>query len=257
MLNYRNTNIGYTILLVVAMGLDWFYQVPVIVYALLVVNYCAVLFYGCYVVQSNFFLPVTCSATTGRKEIALSFDDGPVQHYTPQVLAVLKDQDVKAAFFCVGRRISENENLLRQVHGEGHLIGNHSYSHHTLFDLFSSGRMLSDLQEMDHITGRVCGLRPHLFRPPYGVINPNLKKAIIQAGYAPVGWSVRSMDTVIRDEKTLLKKLLAALQPGAVFLFHDTSKTTVSILSEFISTVKDSGYDIVRLDKMLNLRPYA
>ena len=100
-------------------------------------------------------------------------------------------------------------------------------------------------------------LVPKLFRPPYGVTNPNLKKAIIKGNYTPVGWSVRSMDTVIRNEKKLLDKVKRSLKPGAVFLFHDTSKTTVNILPGFIREVKNNGYHIVPLDKLLHLVPYA
>ena len=65
------------------------------------------------------------------------------------------------------------------------------------------------------------------------------------------------MDTVIRDEKKLLNRVSKSLKPGAIFLFHDTSKTTLAILPAFINRVKGSGYEIVRLDKMLNLKPYA
>jgi peptidoglycan-N-acetylglucosamine deacetylase len=137
------------------------------------------------------------------------------------------------------------------------MIGNHSYSHHTWFDLFSYKKMLGDLKKMDEEMERVTGLQPKLFRPPYGVTNPNLKKAIINGGYIPVGWSVRSMDTVIKDEKKLLNKISRSLKPGAIFLFHDTSKTTLAILPSFIKWVRESGYEIVRLDKMLHLKPYA
>jgi len=98
---------------------------------------------------------------------------------------------------------------------------------------------------------------PKLFRPPYGVTNPNLKKAIIKGDYTPVGWSVRSMDTVIKSEKKLLDKINRSLKPGAVFLFHDTSKTTVNVLPEFIREVKNKGYHIIPLDKLLHLNPYA
>ncbi|MEO5893291.1 MAG: polysaccharide deacetylase family protein, partial [Ferruginibacter sp.] len=118
-------------------------------------------------------------------------------------------------------------------------------------------KMLQDLKMMDREMERVTGLQPKLFRPPYGVTNPNLKKAIINGGYIAVGWSVRSMDTVIKDERTLFKKITNALEPGAIFLFHDTNKTTLAILPAFIKWVKENGYEIVRLDKMLQLKPYA
>ena len=110
---------------------------------------------------------------------------------------------------------------------------------------------------MDAETERVTGLKPKLFRPPYGVTNPNVKKAIINGSYTPVGWSVRSMDTVMKDEKKLLAKINGGIQPGAVFLFHDTGKITLNILPYFIQEVKKRGYNIVPLDKLLDLQAYA
>jgi len=233
------------------------YGLPFYIYPLLFIVYSLIVFYGCYYIGSNFFIKVLCSGDTDQKEIAISFDDGPASGYTTEILQVLKQDNIKATFFCIGNRIAGNENIINKIKEDGHIIGNHSYSHHFWFDIFSSKKMLDDLKKMDIETERVTGLVPKLFRPPYGVTNPNLKKAIIKGNYIPVGWSVRSMDTVIRNEKKLLNKIERSLKPGAVFLFHDTSKTTVSILPEFIREVKNKGYHIIPLDKLLHLIPYA
>ncbi|HEX3386565.1 MAG TPA: polysaccharide deacetylase family protein, partial [Mucilaginibacter sp.] len=129
--------------------------------------------------------------------------------------------------------------------------------HHFWFDMFSSGKMLADMRMMDKEVSNITGKTPKLFRPPYGVTNPNLRKAIIRGDYIPVGWSMRSLDTVIKDEKRLLNKVISKIKPGAVFLFHDTSDATVSVLPAIISEIQANGYTIVRLDKMLNLQAYA
>jgi peptidoglycan-N-acetylglucosamine deacetylase len=257
MLNFRNTNIFFSILLVVLIGIDMKYGLPFYIYPLLLIVYSLIVFYGCYYIGSNFFIKVICSANTDQKEIAISFDDGPASNYTTEILQLLKQDNIKATFFCIGNRIAGNENIIKKIKEDGHIIGNHSYSHHFWFDIFSSKKMLDDLKKMDRETERVTGMVPKLFRPPYGVTNPNLKKAIIKGNYIPVGWSVRSMDTVIRNEKKLLNKIKQSLKPGAVFLFHDTSKTTVTILPEFIREVKNKGYHIIPLDKLLHLIPYA
>lgn len=256
MLNFRNSNIFFIILLVFVVGVHINNGLSFFVYPALLFAYSLVVFYGCYFVDSNFFLPVICSSKTTNKEIAISFDDGPANKFTSEILRVLQEHNVKAAFFCIGKCIAGNEPLFKQVYGQGHLIGNHSYSHHFWFDIFSSKKMLADLKMMDKEMENLIGLKPKLFRPPYGVTNPNLKKAIIYGGYTPVGWSVRSMDTVTKDEIKLLTKMQASLEPGAIFLFHDTSKSTLAILPSFIRWVKESGYEIVRLDKMLNLKAY-
>ena len=206
MLNFRNTNIFFIVLLIISTSLVLAGKISFFVYPLLLVVYSGIVFYGCYFVQSNFFLPVICSAKTNKKVIAISFDDGPMDKCTLEMLDLLKTYGVQAAFFCIGKHIGANEKIFRQIHEDGHVLGNHSYSHHFWFDLFSARRMLADLKMMDNEMERVTGLQPKLFRPPYGVTNPNLKRAIIEGGYIPVGWSVRSMDTVIGDKNALLKK---------------------------------------------------
>ena len=257
MLNFRNTNIFFISLLIVLIGIHVKVGLPVYIYPLLFIVYSLIVFYGCYYVGSNFFIPIVCAADTDKKEIAISFDDGPAIDHTPEILQLLKQEDIKAAFFCIGNRIAGNEHILKQLKEEGHIIGNHSYSHHFWFDMFSSKKMLDDMQQMDHEMEKVTGMKPILFRPPYGVTNPNLKKAIIKGNYTPVGWSVRSMDTVIKDEKKLLDKINAGIKPGAVFLFHDTSKTTLAVLPAFIKEVKNRGYQVIPLDKLLHLKAYA
>jgi peptidoglycan-N-acetylglucosamine deacetylase len=244
-------------LLIILIGVHIKYGLPLYAYLLLLFVYSLIVFYGCYYIGSNFFIKIICEANTDKKEIAISFDDGPAPQYTPEILQTLKSENIKAAFFCIGKHIPGNEQILKQAVDEGHIVGNHSYTHHFWFDMFSAKQMLGDLEMMDCEMKRVTGLQPKLFRPPYGVTNPNLKKAIINGGYTPVGWSVRSMDTVIKDEKRLLNKVITSLKPGAVFLFHDTSQATVKMLPAFIKEVKNRGYHIVPLDKLLALRPYA
>jgi peptidoglycan-N-acetylglucosamine deacetylase len=257
MLNFRNTNIFFIALLAILIGVHVKYGLPVYAYCLLLIAYSLIVFWGCYFVGSNFFIKIICKGETDKKEIAISFDDGPAENYTAQILEILKTEEVKATFFCIGNRIAGNEVVLKQIHTDGHIIGNHSYSHHFWFDMYPAKKMQDDLQQVDAEMQRVTGLKPKLFRPPYGVTNPNLAKAIKNGGYTPVGWSVRSMDTVINDGKKLLDKISAGINPGAVFLFHDTSKTTLDILPQFIKEVKNKGYNIIPLDKLLALQPYA
>lgn len=256
MLNFRNTNIFFALLLIAMIGLHIKYGMPVYVYLLLFIVYSLIVFRGCCYIGSGFFIKTLCKADTDKKEIAISFDDGPATGYTKEILEVLKRENVKATFFCIGKRIAGNEEILKQVYAEEHLIGNHSYSHHFWFDMFSAKKMKADLAQMDEEVQRVIGIKPKLFRPPYGVTNPNVKKAIINGGYTSIGWSVRSMDTVIKQEEKLLAKINRAIVPGAVFLFHDTSKTTLDVLPAFIQEVKKRGYRVSPLDKLLDLRPY-
>jgi peptidoglycan-N-acetylglucosamine deacetylase len=257
MLNFRNTNIVFIVLLAAMIGYHIMRGLPFYYYIILLFIYSLLLFWGSYFVGSNFYFNIVCSAKTEQKQIAISFDDGPLPEFTPQVLQILKEYNVPAAFFCIGKRVQEHPELFKRIIEEGHLVGNHSYSHHLWFDLFSADKMYKDLQMMDDVMKKISGLKPRLFRPPYGVTNPNLKKAVIKGNYIPVGWSIRSLDTIIQDEQKLLQKVTRLLKPGAVILFHDTAKATPGMLSAFIRQVKSSGYEIVRLDKLLKLEPYA
>jgi len=136
------------------------------------------------------------------------------------------------------------------------MIGNHSYSHHRFFDLFSSGKLLDELERTRKICLEITGCSPRFFRPPYGITNPNLKKAVLKGGNISIGWSIRSFDTVIRDEERLLSKILGSLKPGAILLLHDTCEITVNILPRLIRDIYEQGYKLERLDKMINLNPY-
>jgi len=257
MLNFRNTTITSILLLLVLAGADGIIGIPFYSYIILFSLYALCLFWGSYYVGSGFYIDIMCSAKTEEKKISISFDDGPLPEFTPQVLQILKESGVSAAFFCIGKRVEEHPVLFKRIIEEGHLVGNHSYSHHPWFDLFSADKMYADLRRMDGAVNRISGLTPRLFRPPYGVTNPNLKKAVIKGNYIPVGWNIRSLDTVIKDDHKLLKKVTRLLKPGAVVLFHDTAKVTPVMLSAFIGEVKSRGYQIVRLDKLLKLEPYA
>jgi peptidoglycan/xylan/chitin deacetylase (PgdA/CDA1 family) len=202
-------------------------------------------------------MKTVCQGPLESGAIAITFDDGPLAEYTPQVLDVLKKEGVKAAFFCIGQRIQGNEALLKRVVEEGHIVGNHSFSHHFWFDLFTKRKMVGDLRQADEAIENAVAKRPKFFRPPYGVINPNLKKAIESCGYYTIGWSVRSLDTVVGDKEKLMRRVTDQLKPGSIVLFHDDGKMTLEILPEFIQTARTKGLRIVPLDELIKLEPYV
>ncbi|MDP4132313.1 MAG: polysaccharide deacetylase family protein [Bacteroidota bacterium] len=257
MLNHRNVNIFFVLFILAWILLDHHFHLSPAAYAWILLVYVSVLFCGSYFIQLGYFFKSVNSGNIGEKEIALSFDDGPATSYTMDILDLLREKQVESIFFCIGKNIPGNENILKRIVDEGHIIGNHSYSHHVLFDLFGADKMLDDLQKMNTAADSVTGRIPRFFRPPYGVTNPNLKKAVERGGFISIGWSIRSLDTVIRNEDRLMKKVLGSLKPGAILLFHDTSQITVKILPALIRQIQQKGYRIVRLDKMLKLNPYA
>lgn len=257
MLNFKNTNIFFVLILAGLIYLHTQHGMPWYVYVLLFFVYSLILFYGSYYVGSNFYLKTICEGDVSKKQVALTFDDGPAVEYTPGILDILKSNDVPGTFFCIGNRIAGNESLLQRIHEEGHIIGNHSYSHGFWFDMLMAPQMQQDIEQMNAETQRVTGLKPRLFRPPYGVTTPPMNKALRRGNFKAIGWNIRSLDTVIKEEVKLLGKLQQLLKPGAIVLLHDTSKTTFAVLPQFIAFAKKQGYEFVRLDKMINEKAYA
>jgi peptidoglycan/xylan/chitin deacetylase (PgdA/CDA1 family) len=257
-MKFRTVNIIFALVLVLLIpvhyfiaSVQWWYIV------LIAAAYITIVFAGCIKLSLNFFVPVLCHAETSEKTVALSFDDGPHPLYSPQILDTLKKCNVQASFFCIGKNIQGNETILRRINDEGHITGNHSYSHDFLFDMFGTQKMLVDMQQMDNAVTSVTGVKPALFRPPYGVMNPNLAKAIKKGNYLPVGWSIRSFDTTIKDREKLLSRIMKRLKSGDIILLHDTMEITAGILPELIEKIKSKGFSITRLDKMLNVKAYA
>jgi peptidoglycan-N-acetylglucosamine deacetylase len=255
-LSNRTFNIFSIILILVWIWADKYLSIGAPSYGWLLLLYVSVIFCGSYFIRMGFFLKSICSVKTTDNRIALSFDDGPAGS-TNYVLDILKENEVEAAFFCIGKKIPGNEDLIKRMVREGHIIGNHSFSHNTFFDFYSSGKMLNDIIQMNQQVKDITGLTPRFFRPPYGVTNPNLKKAVMLGGFISIGWSIRSYDTVINNRQRLLNKILSSIKPGAILLLHDTSETTVAILPELLKDIKHKGFQIVRLDKMVNLSPYV
>lgn len=256
MLTFKNTSWLFGLLLLLAIAADISFGISAWIYLLLYLGYSAIFFHGCFAIDGGFFTRVICKAVTEEKIIALSFDDGPSPDYTLQILQILERHQAKAAFFCIGHRVESHPGILEQVHRQGHIIANHSHSHHLLLDFLTAKKILADMQRMDGEVEKVIGLKPRLFRPPFGVTNSAVDAAIIKGGYVPIGWNVRSLDTATRNAQKLLARIKKGIHPGAIFLFHDTCENTLEILPEFLREVEQQGYRVVRLDRMLKLKAY-
>lgn len=213
--------------------------------------------WGAVNVRSNYFIRTHSKGKSTDKSVSLSFDDGPVTSFTPQILDILAQFDVKAAFFCIGHRVEQEPGIMKRITAEGHLVGNHSFSHSPMFDLQHSSAMRTDLAKANEAIKSATGLQPKLFRPPYGVTNPMLARAIRKSKLIAVGWSIRSFDTVIKDEDKLFERVTKKIEAGDIFLFHDTCAATVKILPALIKQLKRDGFAIRRLDELLNIPAYA
>jgi len=235
-------------------GASWWFYVLVLWLGL------TITYFGTTQIASNFHLPAYCKAVdASKKEIAITFDDGvlnPAQ--TNLVLDILKQYEIPATFFCIGKNLVSNEQVqvLKRIDVEGHLIGNHSFSHANFFDFFPSKRVVQEILDTDKIIQQHLNKQPLFFRPPYGITTPNIAKAMRQVEHKTVGWSLRSLDTVIKDEKMLLKRVQKKLKKGDVLLFHDHLEFLPRFLPLFLEYLLKEGYTVVGLNQLLQLKAY-
>jgi len=226
----------------------WIILIPIIIYL-------AILAIGSIKISLNFYFPSLCKAKTKEKEIVLTFDDGPNPEITPRLLKILEKEKIPATFFCIGNQVNEHPKIIKEIDKNGHLIGNHSYSHHRWFDLFSSKKMNNEIKKTNDAVRKEVGKNPLLFRPPYGVTNPTLKKALQETNMISIGWSLRSFDTFKPKDK-VLQKLKRKTKGGDVVLFHDTDEKILEIIEEYLSWLKENGFKIVSLTKLFEIEAY-
>ncbi|MCF6170474.1 MAG: polysaccharide deacetylase family protein [Bacteroidales bacterium] len=222
---------------------------------LLALLYLGGLVVGVFYIQFDFFLKSLNKGQTGKKQIALTFDDGPEAETTPKVIGILAKHRFKATFFCVGKKAEKHPDLLKKMDEAGHLVANHSYSHSVLFGLFSSKRMLKELKLTTRLIEKNIGKKPKLFRPPFGVTNPTLAKVLRETRLISIGWSRRSLDTVSSTEK-VIRKLEKKLGAGDVVLFHDKLSSTPQMLEVFLPWLHENHFEVVGLDELLKIEPY-
>lgn len=235
----------------------WIEANETFLYGLVLTTYFGVSFVMAFLACSNFHHPVICQGKSKDKVISITFDDGPDAVNTPQILQVLKKLDVKAAFFCIGKKLKGNETLITEMIRDGHVIGNHSYSHSWWFDFLLSGKIRKDLEETDKFIQTITGKTPAFFRPPYGVINPMVSNALKGQHWITVCWNIRSFDTMKQDHEKISGRILRQLQPGSILLLHDHSPYSASHLESLILRIKNMGYRFIPLPENLDKSAYV
>jgi peptidoglycan-N-acetylglucosamine deacetylase len=157
--------------------------------------------------------------SSGSDGIALTFDDGPHPEQTPALLDLLATADAKATFFVVGERAAQHPDIVRRIAGEGHAIGNHSWSHRWLPGL-GSKKIEEELQRCQQVLGDILGQTPGLVRPPYGSRDFRFYRAASRLRMTPVLWSTDTRDWAGAGERHIFDNLRRARQ-GAIVLMHD------------------------------------
>ncbi|WP_068617538.1 polysaccharide deacetylase family protein [Paenibacillus tuaregi] len=191
------------------------------------------------------------------KQVALTFDDVPDPRFTPQVLNILARHHVKATFFVVGARAQKHPELVRRIHREGHMIGNHSYNH-PLFKNRDLAYFQKQILRTEKIINSMTGVRPKLIRPPYGEINEDQLRWVKRSGYKVINWNVDSKDWKGLNKSAVKSNILQAAGPGSIILQHagggvgaDLSGT-IQALPDVISVLRKQGYTFVDLKRLLH-----
>lgn len=215
-----------------------------------------IVFWGSSYIESNYHVKTYCSnPLETEKKIALTFDDGP-NEMTLLVLDVLRKYNARATFFCIGKNIETHPEILKRTIEEGHTIGNHSFSHSPFFDFYKKNQVIAEIKQTDALIESVLGKKTTLFRPPYGVTNPSIRRALAVTKHKTIGWNIRSLDGVVKKEDFLLDRIIKRIKPGGIVLLHDTSIQTVNVLEQLVSFLQTNNYAIVPLEELLNIKAY-
>jgi len=199
-----------------------------------------------------------CSPNRTLKQVALTFDDGPDIYYTPQILKILKLNNVKATFFIVGLRAQAHPEMVRLIVSEGHSIGNHTWDHPILSKL-PADMVKEEVQKTEQLLYKITGLYTAMFRPPYGSASPQVTNEISSLGYKIIDWSVDTRDWAKTPVPQIMNSINKELYPGGIILQHcagDKSanlSNTVKALPQIISLLKSQGYSFVLVQDLLHI----
>ena len=180
-------------------------------------------------------------------EIALTFDDGPHEVYTGQLLDGLKERGVQVTFFLIGQNIEGKEDVVKRMKAEGHLIGNHTYHHVNLKEL-SQKEAEQEIQKTGNKIYESAGICTAFVRPPFGEWRKNLD---LDMTMIPVSWNVDSLDWTTENTEKIIKRVVKDVEEDDIILMHDVYKTSVEAALQIVDILKERGYEFVTVDKLL------
>lgn len=182
-----------------------------------------------------------------EKLLALTFDDGPHPAYTKKLLDGLRERGVKASFFLVGENIEGNEELVRQMEKDGHLIGTHCYSHVDLTKKTAEDAC-NDILKTNELIRAITGSTPEYIRPPFGIWNDELEECVRMT---PVFWDIDTLDWKSQNSQKVVKHICKNVGKHEVILLHDVFDTSVDAALAAIDILMEQGYTFVTVDELL------
>ena len=184
-----------------------------------------------------------------KPKIALTFDDGPNIKYTPMLLDGLKERGIKATFFLIGANTEQEESkkIVKRMYEEGHLIGNHTYTHCNLSKL-ETGEAKKELEQTDTVIEKITGKQPVFVRAPYGELPVDSEQDLSRIY---IGWTVDPLDWMTEDAGAVVKTVVEEINPGDVILLHDCYPSSVQAAIRIVDLLQGKGYEFVTVDHLI------
>lgn len=181
------------------------------------------------------------------KYIALTFDDWPNNIYTPQVLEILKKENIKATFFVLGKNSQTFSGILQQEFNEWHEIWNHSYSHPN-FNKIGDEKAIQEIEKTNKIIENIIWKKPKFYRPPYWLRNENIVKHF--SGQRLAMRNIEAMDRKLKTSNDIKNQIVKNVKDDGIILIHDLHNQSVQALENIITTLKSQGYEFVTLSQL-------
>lgn len=201
--------------------------------------------------RSGIHFPKLIRGNSHEKILALTFDDGPHPIFTERLLALLKQESVKATFFVVGKMVERRPDLLKEIDAGGHLVGNHTFSHVTLTKI-PQIEARAEYEACNDLVEDVIGKRMRFCRPPGGDYDKHVVKAATEQGLTTVLWTDDPGDYANPGTHVIESKTLKRLSNGGIILLHDGVQQTLDVLPQIIDYAKKEGFKFVTVDQLLN-----
>ena len=192
-----------------------------------------------------------CLGNKEKKYIYLTFDEGYEAGYTPKILETLKSNNVKATFFITAHYVNTQEELVKQMIDQGHIVGNHTVNHKSMPDL-TEEKIRTEVMELHQVMQQKFGYEMKYLRPPMGEFSERTLQITNSLGYRNVMWSFAYQDWDEKnqpDEAKSKERILNNLHPGEIMLLHGNSQTNTNILDSIIKEAKNMGYEFRSLDE--------
>lgn len=190
---------------------------------------------------------VESSVICTENYVAITFDDGPQYKTTMALLDGLKERNVVATFFLLGEKIEERREVVLRMHEDGHLIGNHTYSHIQLTNI-SVDEAVREIDKTNALIAEITGETPTFIRPPFGSWSTQIEEKI---SMTPVLWTVDPCDWNTKNVNQIVNSVVKNTKNGDIILMHDIYETSVTAALEIVDRLKAQGYQFVTVDQLI------